>query len=167
MLPLTESAVHGDLAVFWSVATLREVSKVVCRHAALKTLHGQQSQEIPLGRALRIAIDGAAERLERRVSEVEHIVQYVIPASTLSNDLFASVPDPSDTVLLQTALDSEAYVLLTLDQRHLPHGAVIAGIQCWHPDAFLTLFYQQNPHAYRRVVQFVRTAGPILRTPLL
>lgn len=146
---------------------LREVSKVVCRTAALKALTAY-APDVPLSsHVLRAAIDSAVARLEAKVREVETVFQYALPAKVVPDEVVKAVPDAADWVLIQTALGNNATVLLTLDQRHLPHGAIIAGVECWHPDTFLTLFYQQNPDAYRRIRRFVSIAGPMIRTSLL
>lgn len=167
LLPLVGSALHQDLVVFWSTATLREVSKVVCWTAALKASTANAPDQPLLSCSLRAAIDRAAARLEARVREVEPVFRYAVPGENVSDEILAAVPDRADWVLIQTALENDAAVLLTLDQRHLPHGAVIAGVRCWHPDTFLTEFYQQNPGAFRRTSRFVSEAGATLRTSLL
>jgi hypothetical protein len=67
------------------------------------------------------------------------------------------VADPDDRPHMLAAHAAGVPYLLTLDERHLPHGMIVAGVQCWHPDTFLTLFYQQNPNAYRRTRQRITT----------
>jgi hypothetical protein len=48
---------------------------------------------------------------------------------------------------------------LTFDNCHLPHGATFAGVQCWHPDTFLTLYCHQNPDARTRARRSIACAA--------
>ena len=75
--------------------------------------------------------------------------------------------DPDDRLHIRSARAAGANYFLTLDNRHLPHGAIYGGVACWHPDTFLTLFYQQNPAAYDRAKRAIKDLPDALRMRLL
>jgi hypothetical protein len=121
-------------------------------------LAAAQRQPLHLAPAGRFAFIQAAS--DRMRGEADSLISAVGPILRLATVETASVAldvsgvaDPDDRPHILAAHAAGVPYLLTLDQRHLPRGTIVGGVQCWHPDTFLTLFYQQNPDAYRRTRQ--------------
>jgi predicted nucleic acid-binding protein len=96
-----------------------------------------------------------AFHLENQIRHAERTLRYVV--INVSDEMpIDRVVDPGDWHLVHIAQRATAGVLLSLDQRHLPHGLAVGGVQCWHPNTFLTLLFQQNPELYQNAVQLVR-----------
>jgi hypothetical protein len=155
-LALAASVLAGDLAVFWSDEIQAEISRVVERAAA--TAEERRVAYLPDNeRAAGVAV--ALARIRLRInSGIELLRRYFDVAPAIPVDAAAEltdVVDADDRLHVLAARAAEALYLLTLDGRYLPHGAVFVGVQCWHPDTFLTLFYRQNPDAYLRARQSI------------
>ena len=167
--PLFASATAGDLAVHSSSVIARQMAKVVYRANVLAAIRSPRSGD--LGRSieaiLREVFDRIAEGLDDQLSGLERTFRSVTNLDAVEDPLLDVLADAGDRLVLRTALAAGVPYLLSLDQRHLPHGAVFHGVQCWHPDSFLTLFYQQNPDAYERAVSRVQSAPASIRRRLL
>jgi hypothetical protein len=156
-LPLAASAESRDLEVCWSAGIRDEIRGVVWR-AAMEHLDRQvragvrPEERFPV---LREAIESATDRLDLQLTFLDARFLSGLTVSVAGDEL-AEVRDVDDRSIVQFARSVGAPYLLTLDQRHLPHGSVIAGVQCWHPDTFLTLFYTQRPDAYLRAIAIIR-----------
>jgi hypothetical protein len=116
---------------------------------------------------LRRVFDDVAVKLEGQLSGLERVFRQPAGLETVDEAALAAVPDAADRPILRTAIAARAPYLLSLDRRHFPHGAVYGGVQCWHPDAFLTLFFHQNPRAFERAVQGLATSPEAVRRRLL
>lgn len=150
--PLAASAELGDLAVYWSPTIQREIAKVTYREHVLAALRATPHRRLDDPQALRRMFDSVASVLDAQLTDLEHVFRFVSGRVSVDQATLLAVADEADRPVLEAALATEASYLLSLDQHHFPHGAIVAGVQCWHPDTFLTLFYQQNPGAYERVV---------------
>ena len=72
--------------------------------------------------------------------------------ATVSQRLAAEdVADPRDREILVGAIAAECRALLSRDQAMFPNGAVLHGLEVWHPDTFLTAFFQGDRDAYQTV----------------
>jgi hypothetical protein len=157
-LPLAASAEAGDLEVCWSAVIRDEIRSVVWRsameHLDRQVRAGVRPEErFPV---LREAIESATDRLDLQLAYLDARFLSGLAVSVAGDEL-AEVRDADDRPIVQFARSVGEPYLLTLDQQHLSHGSVIAGVQCWHPDTFLTLFYTQRPDAYLRAIALVRT----------
>lgn len=121
----------------------------------------------PSAATLRRRFDRIASDLEEQLFELERSFRYADGEAAVDPALLAAVADPNDRPVRRAALAAGAPYLLSLDRRHLPHGTTFHGVRCWHPDTFLTLFYEQNPDAYRRAVDLVRETPTTVRRRLL
>lgn len=162
--PLLVSASVGDLAVYWSPPIQREIAKVVVREVILRVLRdasgSSPADAIP---AVRRAVNSVSVALEDQLAEAERVFRLVTDLSSIRDADVEVIADPADRMVLRTALASGAQYILSLDNRHLPHGTVFHGVECWHPDTYLTTFYQQNPEAYRRATRGARTLPAAIR----
>jgi predicted nucleic acid-binding protein len=168
-LPLVASARGGHLVVYWSPSIQREMAKVAYRAAILAAFR-TASPELAEGeiRALLWQVfDRIAADIERQCAELDLWFKSASELTTVDEALLRDVPDIADRPVLRTALAARAPYLLSLDQRHFPHGTVYHGVQCWHPDAFLTLFYQQNPAAYEYAARSVNGLPESIKRRLL
>jgi hypothetical protein len=105
---------------------------------------------------MREAIQSATDRLDGQLANLDS--RFVSGTSaTVPEGALIEVKDADDRPIVEFARSVRAMILLTLDQRHLPHGVVIGGVQCRHPDTFLTLFYSQRLDAYERAIFIIRT----------
>lgn len=161
--PLRASAVAGDLVVSWSPSIVRELVKVVYREGTMSALAGGA----PSSAALRLLFNRIAFELEDQLFELEHSFRFAVGEATVEPTLLDAVTDPDDRPILRAALAAGVSYPLSLDRRHLPHGTVFHGVRCWHPDTFLTLFYEQNPDAYDRAIDLVRETPASVRRRLL
>lgn len=167
LLPLLGSAQQGGIRVVWSPSVMREVCEVVYRSGIDGAVQNTKSTNgLDLRRRLRSEFSIRAEHLESQIRDAERTLRYI--SVNVSDEIpVDTVRDPNDWHLVHLSKRAKARILLSLDQRHLPHGLVVDGVQCWHPDTFLTLFFQQNPEVYQSAVQFVRKYPSALRTGLL
>lgn len=156
--PLVASASAGDLVVAWSGWIRDEIRAVAWRTAMDDLARRVRAGVAPEERfpVMREAIEAATDRLDERIEELDLRFRSVPDAPQIASGLL-EVPDVDDRPLVAVAKRAGAIFLLSLDQRHLPHGATIAGVQCWHPDTFLPVFYTQNPDAYLRAIELIRT----------
>lgn len=169
LAPLSVSARYRDLAVFWSSAIARQMVKVVYRGNVLAALRRPTADDAgrSMASTLRAVFDRIAEGLDDQLAELERTFRSATNLDAVEEALLDVLSDVGDRPVLRTALAAEAPYLLSLDQRHFPHGAVFYGVQCWHPDSFLTLFYQQNPAAHERAADGVRRVPASIRRRLL
>jgi predicted nucleic acid-binding protein len=158
----------GDLVVFWSREIQEEIRGVARREAvaaAMRPFGSRVTDE------LSSAIEAALERIDLLVDDqMDMLSRYFHLAPTALNSAalaLEDVSDPDDRLHIRSAHAAGANYLLTLDNRHLLHGAIYAGVACWHPDTFLTLFFQQNPAAYTRTVRALKRLPSALATRLL
>ena len=159
-IPLRTSAAIGHLAVFWSPTIERELAKVVYReHVLVAVASAAAAGGNPDPARLRDLFDRLADDLESQLFDLERWFRYATGEVNVDPAALEGVTDPADRQVLRAARAAGAPYLLALDRRHVPHGAIFEGVQCWHPDTFLTLFYQQNPAA------FVRAARALADTP--
>ena len=165
--PLAASARLGDLAVYWSPTIQREIAKVTYREHVLAALRATPHRRLDNVPALRQLFDTVASVLDAQLTDLEHVFRFVPSRVAVDEAALSAVADAADRPILHAALTADAPYLLSLDERHFPHGAVVAGVQCWHPDTFLTLFYQQNPGAYERVVLRLPTLPAPIKRRLL
>lgn len=130
----------------------RELAKVAYRKHILAALRAMPPDSAPTALAAMVTrtVEAIATALDAQLTELERFFRFS-PRAAIDDAILADVADSADRSVLHAALAGRASYLLTLDQRHLPHGTVFGGVQCWPPDTFLTLFYQQNPDAYVRV----------------
>lgn len=162
-LPLAASARGGDLVVYRSPSIVRECVKVIYRETMRTALRGIDSRRVEL----RPLFDRTAADLESQLFDLEAIFRYPAGLHDIDQSALASVSDPTDRHVLRTALAAQAPFLLSLDRRQFPHGSLLQGVRCWHPDSFLTLFYQQNPASYARARQRLDALPTSIRRRLL
>jgi predicted nucleic acid-binding protein len=166
--PLAASAKAGDLVVYWSAAAEAELARVARREIA-QAIERRLSVEESGARARAVA-EALATLGADLDAQLAALREYFRPAPAVSLEettTLTEIDDPDDRLHVLAARASGAAYLLTLDERHLPHGAIYAGVQCWHPDSFLTLFYQQNPDAYERAIQLIEELPDALALRLL
>jgi predicted nucleic acid-binding protein len=161
--PLLVCAARGFLRVAWSTSIQREIEKVVYREGVARLVRDQRLEQTALATLVRAEIDRLAAELEQQFRVVERSFVLVSTIESVDSALLTAVIDPADRPVLATAIAAGAHILLSLDQRHLPHGTVFQGVECWHPDTFLTLFFQQNPDVYDQVSQVVSSVRPTIR----
>jgi hypothetical protein len=161
---LLASATVGDVAVLWSPPLQREIAKVVYREGVLRLLRETKASS-PGGAVpeVRLAFNSLGEQIEAQLAQVERAFRLVPDVSGIEQSLVEAIKDPADRMALRTALIGGARHILSLDERHLPHDVVFHGVRCWHPDTFLTIFYQQNPDANRRASAGVRMLPAAVR----
>jgi predicted nucleic acid-binding protein len=149
--PLAASAREGDLLVFWSPAIQAEITRVSERETtAAATRRAQILPPEERQPAIDATLAHVNAELRAQFAALEPFFQVVAtPVMADAIDL-TDLSDPDDRHHILAARAAGAPFFLTLDQLHLPYGSIFAGVQCWHPDTFLTLFYQQNPDAYTR-----------------
>ena len=56
--------------------------------------------------------------------------------------------DEKDWPVLAGAVATGCQYLLSLDQKSFPHGQGWRNVVFWHPDTFLTAFFQADAEAY-------------------
>lgn len=165
-LPLVASAQGGHLAVYWSPPIQREFAKVAFRGAVLAALRAEPFSESSRTLIWR-TFDRTAEAIETQCAELERWFTFASGLATVDETLLDVLSDAADRPILRTALAAQTTFLLSLDQRHFPHGTIFHGVQCWHPDTFLTLFYQQNPAAYAFAAKSVNDLPAAIKQRLL
>jgi predicted nucleic acid-binding protein len=167
-LPLAASAEAGDLEVCWSAWIRDEIRQVVWRSAMEQLDRRVRAGIRPEERfpIMREAIESATDRLDLQIAFLEARFR-TGPDVSVPDDALPDVKDADDRPVIELARSVGAPYLLTLDERHLPHGAVIGGVQCWHPDTFLTLFYTQRPDAYLRAIAIIRTLPEAVTSRIL
>ena len=146
--PLLASAIAGDLAVFWSPAIEREYAKVISRETTLATIRRMPPDQprAAVVLTLRRMFDTTAATLDAQLAYLERHLRSAVDPDLLDPMSLLAVSDAADRPVLAAALAAQAPYLLSLDARHFPHGAVFTGVRCWHPDTFLTAFFQQAKH---------------------
>ena len=156
-LELAASAQAGDLAVYWSIRIQDEVARVAER--TTKIAVARRARGLPPERRF-AEVEAALDRMQADVRAlVTAMEQFFRLASVETEDHrneVGALSGPDDRVHILSAQAANVPYLLTLDQRHLPHGILVGRVQCWHPDTFLTLFYQQNRDAYDRAKQAIK-----------
>jgi len=168
-LPLAASARGGHLTVYWSPTIQRESAKVVYRSTVLETLRTAPAwrRSGNVRAVLRRTIGRVAADIEDQLAELERWLTFAPALAIIDETLLQVVSDIADRPILRSALAAGAPFLLSLDQRHFPHGTVYHGLQGWHPDTFLTLFYQQNPTAYEYAARSVNDLPEAIKRRLL
>jgi predicted nucleic acid-binding protein len=165
---LDASVYAGDLDVYWSKEILKEILRVAERVVATAT--SQHVADLPIDQQ-NIVMEAALDRIRLVVgNQVEILHRYfrLAPAPpNLTALALDDVVDPDDRLHIRSARAAGAGYFLSLDNRHLPHGATYGGVACWHPDTFLTLFYQQNPDAYDRAKRSIEDLPNALKIRLL
>lgn len=151
-MPLLACAQHGYLNVCWSPYVAGEVARVSTREyvrAQLRQTKGGAIDEIAT------AIIDAMERVRETIDAViEALEQYWYSPNPGARQeatdvaLQAPVRDAQDVPILAGALAIRAEYLLTTDAAAFPHGLGWQNLKFWHPDTFLTAFFQRNPDAY-------------------
>ena len=135
------------------------MAKVAFREHVLVALRAMPPGSPPafLAATVTRTFEAVASAVDAQLTDLERFFRFA-PQAAVDDAILAEVADAADRAVLRAALAGGASYLLTLDQRHLPHGTIFGGVQCWHPDTFLTLFYQQNPDTY----VWVRREIPLL-----
>lgn len=162
--PLAVSAELGDLEVYWSPMIQREIAKVTYREHVLAALRASSRRRLDSAPALRQLFDAVAVALDGQMTDLERTFRFAPTDVAVDEATLLAVADTADRPILRAALAAGASYLLSLDEHHFPHGTIVAGVRCWHPDTFLTLFYRQNPGAYVRASRGVTLlSGAITR----
>lgn len=143
-LPLLLLAGSDLLIVHWSPYVAAEIARVATREQALAVVRGNPAM---LG-----------QELETRRREIDRVIadherHWHSPSPT---DLRAvhrllppnAVPDPNDLPILAGAIATKAAFLLTTNNKDFPHGQEYQGVVFWHPDTFLTAYFEDAPEAY-------------------
>jgi predicted nucleic acid-binding protein len=164
--PLVASAEAGDLAVYWSGTIVREFCKVAHRALLADALVGD-IEALSDRRALTALISRVVAETHGLIEQRLRLLDLTFRWSpdTDAPVGFEDVSDPSDRPLFRAAHAAGADTLLTLDRRHLPHGRVLSGVLCWHPDTFLSLLYRQDPAAYERARRGIRRRPELRNLP--
>jgi predicted nucleic acid-binding protein len=153
---LAACVLAGDLVVFWSPEIRAEIARVTERltSAAIerRDRHRPADEREP---AIRLALARVQRDLDAQIAAMAPYFESISKSVSADASDVGGVADPDDRLHILAARAAGALYFLTLDDRHLPHGAVFAGVQCWHPDTFLTLFFRQNPDAYSRARRFI------------
>jgi predicted nucleic acid-binding protein len=154
--PILSCALLGVLRVVWSPAIQREIANVVYRERIARFIRDRPSAEsATLARDARAEFDRMAIEIETQFLAAERVFSFAPAPHQVAPALLSAVLDPGDRPVLAAALASGAAIILSNDQRHLRHGSDFHGVECWHPDTFLTVLFQQNPQAYRQVTQAI------------
>jgi predicted nucleic acid-binding protein len=166
--PLAAGAREGDLAVFWSAEIQAEITRVSEREMmAAATRRAQSLPSAERQRAIDATLACVTAERSAQFAALEPFFR-VVAGSAMDDAIeLNGLSDPDDRPHILAARTAGAPFLLTLDHLHLPHGAIFAGVQCWHPDTFLTLFYQQNPHAYARARRAIKKLPALLGRRIL
>lgn len=127
--PLLASALEGDLIVYWSVQVQEEVARVAERVA----LAAAQRQSLHLAPEERFAfIQAASDRMRGEADSLISAVGPILRLATVESASIAldvsGVADPDDRPHILAAHAAGVGYLLTLDQRHLPHGTIVGGV---------------------------------------
>jgi hypothetical protein len=151
-LPLLICAQHGYLKVCWSPYVASEVARVSTREYVRNELRQQQGEgNEAIAKAIIDSIDRVRGSIDGVVDTLEQYWYSPDPnARQYSADvaLEAPVRDAQDRPILAGALATGAEYLLTADTATFPHGVEWQGLKFWHPDTFLTAFFQTNPDSY-------------------
>ncbi len=149
-LPLLVCAQRHYLAVAWSPYVAAEVARVATREwvkAAIKRAADQGSDEI--GRTVIDSMETVRSGIDKAVSALEQ--SWSCPSADaleLATGLISPLQDEKDWPVLAGAVAAGAQYLLSLDQRSFPHGRGWRNVVFWHPDTFLTTFFQVDAEAY-------------------
>jgi hypothetical protein len=150
--PLQVLADRGRLHIFWSAYVAAEVARVATREQVFESLKQQRASRAELTydlEARRHVIDEAIEGLER---------SWDSPAAPAMARLYVrgTVPrlaDRKDQAVLTAALAVGAQFLLSADRPSFDHLKRYGPLTCWHPDTFLTAYFQSDRAAYVTVCQ--------------
>lgn len=152
-LPLLLLAGAGLLQVHWSPYVAAEVARVSTREQAFA--------------AVSTNVRALGEDLERRRHEIDRVIAdheryWHSPSPTDLRATYATlppnaVPDVKDIPVLAGALATRASFLLTTNEKDMPHGRMSENVVFWHPDTFLTAYFQDDSEAY----VFVRDEMPM------
>ena len=108
-------------------------------------------------------IDRVISDHEQRWGSPPHDVLQTVSRNLPSN----AVRDPKDIPILAAALACGATFLLSTNERDFAHGGSYEEVVFWHPDTFLTTYFETDLEAYVFVTQelddFAREAGALLR----
>src|SRR5258706_6596210 len=151
-LPLLLLAGADLLQVYWSPYVAAEVARVSTREQAFAVASND----------VRVLKD----ELERRRREIDRVIadherHWLSPSPVALRAIYSTlppnaVPDPNDVPILAGALATRASFLLTTNNKDFPHGRAYQNVAFWHPDTFLTAYFEQDPEAY----VFVRDEMP-------
>ena len=154
-LPLLLLAGIGFLHVGWSPYVASEVARVSTREQALEsskrgadlaTLRGDLETR-------RHEIDRVIEDHEQWWSSPSPDELRVVYEGLAPN----AVSDRKDMPVLAAALASGSTFLLSTNTRDFPHGRSHAQLVFWHPDTFLTAYFETDLDAYIFVAQELET----------
>jgi len=131
---LVRLARHGVYRALWSEDILAEVGRALGENAAVS--------DIPRLLAL------------MRAALPDAIVEcYADLVATLT------LPDPDDRHVLAAAIVSNAAVIVSCNERDFPAAALASyGLECQHPDTFLTHAYHYDAVAFTAAVREQRAA---------
>lgn len=115
--------------------------------AAIKGLAGKNSEEV--SRTVIDAMDTIRERIDFAISALER--SWYCPSADVLQDVMnqaSPLQDEKDWPVLAGAVAAGCQYLLSLDQKSFPHGQGWRNVVFWHPDTFLTAFFQADAEAY-------------------
>ena len=143
-LPLLLLAGSGLLTVHWSPYVAAEIARVATREQALAVV---RTNPALLGQEL----EARRREIDRVVADHER--HWHSPSPTALRAVHREIPpdavsDPNDLPILASALATDAAFLLTTNEHHFPHGQAYQGVVFWHPDTFLTAYFEDAPEAY-------------------
>ena len=143
-LPLLLLAGAGLLEVNWSPFVAAEVARVATREQAIATAAHEST-------ALR-------DELERRRHEIDRVIAdheryWHSPSPTDLRATYATLPpnvvrDPKDVPVLAGALATRSSFLLTANTKDFPHAQSYQYVVFWHPDTFLTAYFEDDSESY-------------------
>lgn len=166
-LPLLLLAGTGLLEVRWSPYVAAEVARVATREQAFETVR-HDPPDLP--RKLAADLERRRHEIDRVVSDHERL--WGSPPHDVLREVSSALPpnvisDAKDIPILAGALACGATFLLSTNERHFPHGGSYESVVFWHPDTFLTTYFETDLEAYAFVAQeldaFAREAGAELR----
>jgi len=143
-LPLLLLAAADLLHVHWSPYVAAEIARVATREQALTVVSANPA--------------ALTDELERRRREIDRVIgdherHWHSPAPAELRAAYATlppdaVPDPDDLPILSGAIATRSSFLVTTNTRDFPHGRVYQTVVFWHPDTFLTAYFEDDPEAY-------------------
>ncbi len=101
-------------------------------------------------RTITEAIDTVREGIDSAIGELEK--NWISPTpdalTTSSAQIGDSLRDKKDLPILAAAKATSCEYLLSSDEASFPHGESWGNVWYWHPDTFLTAFFEGCPEAY-------------------
>lgn len=143
-LPLLLLGAVGLLAVHWSPYVAAEVARVATREQALATARSDA--------------DTIGPELQRRRHEIDRVIRdheiyWASPLPAALRDAYELIPpgtvdDEKDVPILAAAMATQSTFLLSTNERDFPNGGAYQHVAFWHPDTFLTAYFEDHPDAY-------------------